>query len=57
MKCKYDPPKETCDFYNDDECVLDKCNEDNKCRRCVWGKLVGIKYFCMLPRCVKDIFK
>lgn len=56
MKCKYEPPKEDCNFYSD-ECVVDVCDDDNLCKGCVWGKLVGIKYFCIWPKCRKDNFK
>lgn len=25
----------------------------HKCYSCVWGKWTGLKYYCMLPRCLK----
>lgn len=28
--------------------------KEHKCKGCIWGKLTGTKYYCMLPRCVKD---
>lgn len=32
---------------------LQKKKEQHKCYSCVWGKWTGLKYYCMLPRCLK----
>lgn len=56
-KCK------VCPYFNKSgRCMLKECvyddefleNErrESKCYKCVWGKWVGYKYFCMLPRCM-----
>lgn len=33
--------------------ILDKKRKSSKCYRCVWGKWLENKYYCMFPKCQK----
>lgn len=54
-----------CNFYYTakGECILDVCEDDyispknkkHKCNGCKWSTWTGIKYFCMLPRCMPKL--
>lgn len=44
--CKYD----LCLFE-----IKEKQRKGHKCKGCKWGTFTGLKYFCMLPRCMPEL--
>lgn len=50
-----------CYYYQNKNCILTECINEyrkNKCEDCLWGTFIDVnRYWCMLPRCNRNLSK
>ncbi|MDR7856105.1 hypothetical protein [Tissierella sp.] len=54
----YDGVKVDCKYEKYNKCIYkikEEQRKSHKCEGCKWSTFTGIKYFCMLPRCIPNL--